>query len=76
MPRYYFNATEDAGSFQEHEGVEYDTIEKARDAAIQTLTEMARSIAPGETRRDFVITVQDESGSRIRATLSLRVESL
>jgi hypothetical protein len=77
MPRYFFD-THDGDHFTpDHDGVELESIEAAKDEAKKTLPDIVNDELLDGDRRDFVVVVRDEAGQNVlRVTLSLAVESL
>ncbi len=77
MPRYFFD-THDGDHFTpDHDGVELESIEAAKDEAKKTLPDIVKDEMPDGDRRDFVVMVKDEAGQNVlRVTLSLVVECL
>ena len=61
MPRYYFDSRDDDRFLRDEEGLEFDSIEEARDQATRALAEMARDVLPGSVRRELTIEVRDET---------------
>ena len=57
-------------------GLMFGSVHEAQQAAIGTLPGMAKDALPDGTERDFIIIVRDGDGPLLRASLSLRVETL
>jgi len=77
MPRFYFDISDDGRAERDHEGLEFDSLDKAREQAIKTLGEIARDELPDGNGREFKITIRDQHGkSLILASRTLRVERL
>jgi hypothetical protein len=76
MPRFYFDVADGSESDRDDDGLEFPTLDAARKAALETLGDIARDELPDGDRRDFSISIRDESGQALlKATLALRVES-
>ena len=60
MAHYYFDVTDDEGSFRDTQGISFATIEGAKAEASRALAEIARDRVPGPDRLVFVIEVRDE----------------
>jgi len=60
VARYYFDVTDDAGSFSDETGIDYATLEGAKAEASRALAEIARDRVPGPDRLLFVVSVRDE----------------
>jgi hypothetical protein len=58
-------------------GLDFPDAKAARDTAVTTLPDVARDVMPDGAKRDFIVTMRDESGTPVfRASLSLRTEWL
>jgi len=60
MAHYYFDVTDDEGSFPDDIGIDYSSLEGAKAEAARALAEIARYRAPGPDRLMFMIAVRDE----------------
>ena len=60
MPHYYFDVTDDKGSYTDDTGIEYATLERAKVEAARALAEIARDRVPGPHRLVFFVCVRDE----------------
>jgi hypothetical protein len=60
MARYYFDVTDDKGSFRDADGIQFPTIERAKQEAARALAEIARDRVPGPDRLVFIVLVRDE----------------
>lgn len=60
MPHYYFDVTDDEGSFVDETGIDFATLEAAKAEASCALAEMARDRLPGPDRLLFIVAVRDE----------------
>lgn len=77
MPRFYFDHRNGDTFVQDDEGLEFATIQQARDSAARTLGEIARDNLPGAVRREIAIEVSDASRRPLfRTALWFEVESL
>ena len=61
MPRYFFDSRDGDTFIPDELGLEFPTIEEARDEAPGTLAEMAKFVLPGSTRRELSIEVRDDA---------------
>ena len=59
MPRYYFDSRDGESFISDEEGLEYRSLEAARDQATAALTDMAKDVLPGSIRRELAIEVRD-----------------
>jgi predicted regulator of Ras-like GTPase activity (Roadblock/LC7/MglB family) len=76
MPRFYFDITDGPKTGRDDEGLEFRDLKAARAAALATLGEIAKDELPDGDRRDFQISIRDESGEiLLKALLALRVEN-
>ena len=75
MPRYYFDADDGEQPVRDDTGVDYESLEAAERAAIDAVIELGTGKLRSGARRDYVVVVRDSQGDRIRATLSLRIET-
>jgi hypothetical protein len=76
MPRYFFDVTDSGETSRDSEGVEFPSLEAARQEALKTLGEIAKDELPDGDRREFSIRIRDGERSLLRASLSLNVETL
>jgi hypothetical protein len=77
MPRFYFDTTDTGQATLDDEGLDLSTIEEARHMALRALADLANDELPNVDRRDFTITVRDDTGKALlTAILSLRLEWL
>ena len=60
MAHYYFDVTDDEGSFPDDIGIDYATLEGAKAEAARALAEIARDRVPGPDRLVFIVEVSDE----------------
>ena len=60
MARYYFDVTDDKGSYPDAIGIRFATIEGAKAEATRALAEIARDRVPGPDRLVFIVAVRDE----------------
>ena len=61
MPRYYFPSWDGDTFFPDHRGVEYDSFEQARTAALRSLGEMALYSLP-RSPKERILKVQVKDG--------------
>ena len=61
MPRYYFDSRDGDTLVREDIGLEFSSIEEARDQAAVCLAEMAKFVLPGSNRRELAIEVRDDA---------------
>src|SRR4051794_4888047 len=59
MPRYFFDTRDGEKFICDDEGLEYDTIQEARDEATAGLADMAKDAIPGRVRRELAVEVRD-----------------
>lgn len=77
MPRYFFDTDDGSRFVTDDVGVDLDSQEAAQKAAVAALPEMADDVLPDGSHRVLTVMVRDDSGTAIiRATLTLRVETL
>jgi hypothetical protein len=74
MPLFFFDVRDDAGFTQDDEGLEFSSIEKARDEAARALAEMAKFVLPGSVVRELAIEVRDAAKLPLLRTI-LRYEA-
>jgi hypothetical protein len=73
MPLFYFDVRDNDKFNPDEEGLEFPTIEKARDEAAKTLAEMAKFVLPGSVVRELAIEVRDAAKRSVLRTM-LRFE--
>ena len=61
MTRYFFDSRDGDTFIQDDVGLEFATIEEARDEAAVCLAEMAKFVLPGSVRRTLSIEVRDDA---------------
>lgn len=72
MPKFFIDTNDGDLFFHDGDGFEFADAEEAREAAIDTLPDMARSKLPDGDHRTFVTTVRDDQGIVIyEATLTM-----
>jgi hypothetical protein len=59
MPRYYFDTHDDGELTPDEDGLEFDDLEAVKLETARALTEIAKDVVPGSTRRVLAITVRD-----------------
>ena len=76
MPRFFFDIHDGETFTPDHQGLDLDGLEAAKDEAKKTLPEIVKDEMPDGDRRDFTVNVKDTAGQIVwRVTLSLVVES-
>jgi hypothetical protein len=77
MPHFFFDIDDGEHSSRGDVPLEFADAQAARDNAVSALPDIARDVMPDGTKRDFAVTMRDESGTPVfRATLSLNTEWL
>lgn len=72
MPKFFIDTSDGDLSVRDEEGFDFSDVHEAREAAIDTLPDMARSKLPDSDHRMFVTTLRDEYGRVIyEATLTM-----
>jgi hypothetical protein len=61
VPRYYFDGRDGDRFIEDDVGLEFDSIEQARDEATTALAGIAKDVLPGSVRRELSIEVRDEA---------------
>jgi hypothetical protein len=74
MPLFFFDVRDNAHFTRDDEGLEFPTIEKARDEAARALAEMAKFVLPGAVVRELAIEVRDAAKRPLLRTM-LRYEA-
>lgn len=75
ISRYFADADDGERHVQDDEGLEYAGLQKARDAAVRTLSEVACDVVLNGGRQALVATVRGVGGRvRLKVMLSLRTE--
>ncbi len=59
MPRYFFDSRDGEDFIEDDVGLEFATLEEARDEATAALADMARDVLPGSLHRELAIEVRD-----------------
>jgi hypothetical protein len=65
MSRYYFDTHDGVEPFRDDVGLDIETLEHVRRAAIEALPDMAREDLPDGEERTFRVSVRDEQGGVI-----------
>ena len=60
MARYYFDVTDDEGSFPDEIGIDYASLDAAKGEASRALAEIARDRVAGQDRLVFIVAVRDQ----------------
>ena len=77
MPRFYFDHRDGDEFARDEDGLEFDTLEQARDEATAALGDMAKDALPGLLRREMAVEVSDhERRPILRAALWFEVQLL
>jgi hypothetical protein len=76
MPRYFFEIRDGDRLTVDDLGTEAAGIESARDLATVALTELAKDVLPGSSRRKLAIDVRDGTEVVLRTTLVFKAERL
>jgi hypothetical protein len=61
VPRYYFDCRDGDRFIEDDVGLDFDSIEQARDEATAALAGIAKDVLPGSLRRELSIEVRDEA---------------
>lgn len=76
MPRFFFDIHDGEMFTPDHEGLELESLEAAKDEAKRTLPDIVKDEMPDGDRRDFTVDVKNAAGQIVwRITLLLIVES-
>ncbi len=74
MPRFFIDTSDQDSFFRDDEGLEFDDVEAAKDAAVASLPDMARDILPDGDSRTFLAIVRDADGrTLLQAVMSFGV---
>ncbi len=75
MPRFFFDIHDGEDFTPDHQGLELEGLEAAKEEAKKALPDIVRDEMPDGDRRDFTVVVKDEIGHEVlRVKLSLVVE--
>jgi hypothetical protein len=75
VPRYFFDTSDGTVFIRDREGIELENLEVAKAEAKTILLEITVDELPDSNRRDFVVSVRDETGQVVlRIALSLAVD--
>ena len=69
MPLFYFDARDNDQFTRDDVGLEFPTVEKARDEAARTLAETAKFVLPGSVMRELAIEVRDAAKQPLLRTM-------
>jgi hypothetical protein len=75
MPRFFFDVRDSDQFTRDDDGLEFPSIEKARDEAARALAEMAKFVLPGSVVCELAIEVRDAAKQPLLRTM-LRYEAL
>ena len=73
VPRFFFDLRDNAQVDRDDEGLEFESIEKARDEAARSLAEIAKFVLPGVDVRELTMEVRDDAERPLFRTM-LRYE--
>lgn len=74
MPRFYFDFCDAESVQKDPEGTEMNSVQRARDAAMSTLTEVVRGRTFASDTTELAVVVRDITNATVlKATLSLLV---
>jgi len=77
VPHYFFDSRDGESFIVDDVGLDFETIQEARDAATAGLADLATDAIPGRVRRELAIEVRDHTDHRlIRASLWFEVAAL
>jgi hypothetical protein len=77
MARFYFDHRDGDEFLRDDEGLEFPSLEHAREEAIAALGGIAKDALPGAQRRELAIEVSDEHRKPLlRASLWFEVQAL
>jgi hypothetical protein len=77
MTRYFFDLRDGFEFFRDEQGLEFDTMQSARNEATRALVDFARDAVPGSERSELAIEVRDEFNHPLfKATLMFEVAIL
>ena len=66
--RYYFDSRDGDRFINDDVGLEFETIEAARDEATRALAELAKDVLPRSERRELSIEIRDENKAPLLTT--------
>jgi hypothetical protein len=75
MPHFFFDVRDNGEFTRDDDGLEFPSIETARDNAARALAEMARFVLPGSVVRELAIEVRDAARRPLLRTM-LRYEAV
>ena len=74
MPRFYIDTSDQERFVRDEEGLEFEDIEAAKNAAVDALPDMARDDLPDGDSRTFIAVVRDIHGrTLVQATMAFGV---
>jgi hypothetical protein len=68
VPFYYFDSRDGDSFLCDEDGLEFPSLEAARDQATAALADMAKDVLPGSLRRELIIEVSDENREPVLRT--------
>jgi hypothetical protein len=75
MPHFYFDHRDNGCFIEDDAGLEFPTLEEARDQAARALAEMAKFVLPGAILHQLAIEVRDAAKRPVMHT-TLRYEAV
>jgi len=77
MARYFFDTRDGDRFVRDDIGLEFETIQEARDEATAGLADMAKEAIPGRVRRELAVEVRNGAERQLlRASLWFEVQAL
>ena len=74
VPRFFIDTSDQARFIRDEDGIEFEDVEAAMNAAADGLSDMARDALPGGESRTFIAIVRDEQGrTLVQTTMSFGV---
>ena len=74
MPRFFIDSSDQERFVRDEDGLEFEDVEAAMNAAADGLSDMARDALPGGESRTFIAIVRDEQGrTLVQTTMSFGV---
>ena len=68
MPRFYIDTSDQSRFVRDADGLEFDDVEAAMNAAAHGLVDMAHDALPGGESRTFIAIVRNEQGNTLVQT--------
>ncbi len=74
VPRFFIDTSDQERFVRDEDGLEFEDVEAAMNAAVHGLSDMANDAMPGGESRTFMATVRDAQGkTRVQTTMSFGV---